>query len=361
MKNEEIFEIAPGLKNGPLSNTGMALIKEVLKLPQSPIGDVFKTMAAFYLFEAKEEIFKKDINPIEELKDSFIKQTEFLKAYHNLNTDILNTNSKYEDKNQISNNAKIETGSYYGNLFKNFDAEAYFNEATEILRTRLQINNIFPEDLNSKTVLDAGCGGGKYSAAWKKLGAGKVIGVDFSKTGIEDTRARIAKTDIDVEFQIDSVLDLSFKNDTFDVVFCNGVLHHTNDYEKGISEIVRVLKKDGMGWIYMIEKPGGYFWDIYEILRVVMKDVDDKIAEKTLKLLNLPAHRIFRILDHLMVSVNKRSTPNEIHSVLENAGAKNIKRLERGVNFDRIEKIYKKEPYAEEKYGVGENIFVFSK
>ena len=56
-----------------------------------------------------------------------------------------------------------------------------------------------------------------------------------------------------------------------------------------------------------------------------------------------------------------RATAEEIAAELELNGATNIKRLQRGSDFDRVEYIYKNTPFAKEKFGVGENRFVFNK
>ena len=59
--------------------------------------------------------------------------------------------------------------------------------------------------------------------------------------------------------------------------------------------------------------------------------------------------------------INLRLTTEEITGELRKAGAKDIRRLTRGTDFDRVERIYQRDPYAIEKYGAGEHRFVFSK
>ena len=73
------------------------------------------------------------------------------------------------------------------------------------------------------------------------------------------------------------------------------------------------------------------------------------------------AYDTFYIFDHAMVPINIRSTPKEVENLLENSGANNIRRLKRGTEFDRVERIFRKEPFAEIKYGVGENRYYFEK
>jgi len=67
------------------------------------------------------------------------------------------------------------------------------------------------------------------------------------------------------------------------------------------------------------------------------------------------------MLDHVMVPINTRLTVQEITDELKSNGATNIRRLTRGTDFDRIEAIYNKTPFAREKFGIGENRFIFSK
>ncbi|SED18803.1 Methyltransferase domain-containing protein [Tenacibaculum sp. MAR_2009_124] len=43
------------------------------------------------------------------------------------------------------------------------------------------------------------------------------------------------------------ICDLPFKNEEFDVVFCNHVLEHIPDDTKAMQELHRILKKDGFG------------------------------------------------------------------------------------------------------------------
>jgi ubiquinone/menaquinone biosynthesis C-methylase UbiE len=266
------------------------------------------------------------------------------------------TNEIFEDE------VKSHTGQHYGNLFKDFDHQSYFNEAKELLKTRLDRNDVLIPNLNKARVLDQGCGGGRYTTAWKLLGVREAIGLDFSEIGLIDARNRINAAGLnDVSFVHGSVLEMPFEDESFDIVYSNGVLHHTENWKKGIEEQLRVMKKGGWGWQYLIENPGGIFRDKIEILRAIMKDVNKDYAQKVLKSMGIPNNRVFYMLDHVMVPINTRIKPEELENELAKNGAINIKRLNRGTDFDRIEAVYKNIPYAKEKFGVGENRYVFNK
>jgi len=248
-------------------------------------------------------------------------------------------------------------------LFSNFSEYHYFDEPFELLNQRLQRSNIII-DTNNKRALDAGCGGGRYTIALKKLGFKFVEGVDFSEININTAKSKQNNTEFsDIKYKIGNVLDLPYEDNRFDFVFSNGVLHHSESIEKGLSEMHRVMKKGGLGWIYLIEKPGGVHWDTIELLRRLIKPVDPELARLTLKLLGVPSNRVFYILDHIMVPINTRITINDIEKLLVDAGFNSLRRLDRGVDFDRIEHLKKidHDNDAIWKYGVGEHRYIFSK
>src|SRR3989338_9808029 len=138
-------------------------------------------------------------------------------------------------------NAK-EVTDLYDDVWNNFD-QAMVEEAFQLLLSRILRNNLPVDLFKDKVVLDMGCGSGRYSIAIKKLGAKKVIGIDYGD-------GKKLKYD-GVEYLKASTLELPFPDNYFDFVFCNGVLHHTVDTIKGINEMYRVLKPGHQSWIYL--------------------------------------------------------------------------------------------------------------
>ncbi|MCX6350584.1 MAG: class I SAM-dependent methyltransferase, partial [Bacteroidetes bacterium] len=305
------------------------LINYLDSLPQDKAHDYLRSMCVPFLFHASESIYKLSEEPInlytEKLKELrvLIKSLVDQKNFNNF-FDASQEHSSFED---YQSEVKQHTGNHYGNLFKNFDNKSYFEEAKNLLETRLVRNNI-NLDYGKLSVLDQGCGGGRYTVAWSLLGAAKCTGLDFSEVGLEDAKYRCQLANINnVDFVKGSVLDMPFEDNSFDIVYSNGVLHHTEDWKKGISEQMRVMKPGGWGWQYLIENPGGIFWDNYEILRAITRNLNKKYAQTVLQSLGLPGNRIFYMLDHVMVPINTRLTPEELVTELEKNGAKNIVRL----------------------------------
>ncbi len=330
-------------------------------MDNSNFSSVLKTWATYYIFVSKEAAFKDTADPTSAINSAFTMQEKMFRTASQLDAQFLGEARGFHQSLDNIQAKETETGDHYGNLFKAFDDEHFFNEAATLLSTRLTRNGIDLANIQHWDVLDAGCGGGRYSAAWAKLGAKSVTGVDFSEIGIHSARERISTKFDNVKFELGDALDIPFPENSFDCAFSNGVLHHTRDWEKGIYELVRVLKPGGLGWLYLIENPGGYFWDVIEILRVLMGPVDKALARASLQILGIPSNRIFYILDHIMVPINIRLTENEIEDCLSRAGAQSIRKLPRGTDFDRVEQIFQNAPYSEMKYGVGEQRYVFSK
>lgn len=70
-----------------------------------------------------------------------------------------------------------------------------------------------------------------------------IILSDFSDGMVDYIRQRYAGKKISVK-KID-IQDIPFENDTFDIIIANSMLYHVKDIELAISEVKRVLKKDG--------------------------------------------------------------------------------------------------------------------
>lgn len=359
-----IEEIVDCIQTKVYGNEPEQIVSFYNQLPKDKFHDYFRILAVPFLFHKTESIFKSNDEP----KALFA--NALTKLLNSTNSSVQNTETQmlfanvfeFVSDESFDNEVKNHTGQHYGNLFKEFDHKSYFEEAKNLLETRLNRNDIVIQNKENLVLLDQGCGGGRYTAAWKLLGIKKAVGIDFSDIGLQDAKTRAEFAGIEnIQFVKGSVLEMPFEDGTFDIVYSNGVLHHTEDWRKGIAEQLRVMKSGGLGWQYLIENPGGIFWDSIEILRAIMKDVNKKFAQDVLRSMGIPMNRVFYMLDHVMVPINTRITPEELTLELKKHGAVNVRRLTRGVDFDRVEAIYKQIPFAKEKFGVGENRFIFNK
>ena len=83
-------------------------------------------------------------------------------------------------------------------------------------------------DLHGKTVLDVGCGGGRYSVTMAKLGVEKVVGVDFAPGMIKLAEQLAADENVDqtrVEFVCGDATSVDFEK-PFDHAIAMGVFDY---------------------------------------------------------------------------------------------------------------------------------------
>jgi len=92
---------------------------------------------------------------------------------------------------------------------------------------------------DGKKILDVGCGiGYLLKHIRKKNKKCYIVGIDFN--------ININKLSIpDCEFRVEDVTKLSFKDDSFDIVYALDALEHINDIASAINQIKRVLKPNG--------------------------------------------------------------------------------------------------------------------
>jgi len=100
--------------------------------------------------------------------------------------------------------------------------------------------------------LDLGCGCGfdTFIMAGKSPSV-RIIGMDVSE-GV-NSAFKLNKRLKNATILRGSASSIPLKNETCDFVYSFGVLHHMDDYKKGILEIDRVLRKKGPVFLYLYE------------------------------------------------------------------------------------------------------------
>jgi ubiquinone/menaquinone biosynthesis C-methylase UbiE len=103
----------------------------------------------------------------------------------------------------------------------------------------------FIGDIKGKRVLDVGCGEGRNTRNFAKMGA-RVVGADVSAKMIHLAQEEENKKPLGIEYQIASWSDLScFNNESFDIVLSTMALMDGPGYEAALKEFYRVLKSAG--------------------------------------------------------------------------------------------------------------------
>ena len=104
-------------------------------------------------------------------------------------------------------------------------------------------------DLRGLRVLDAGCGGGRYSKICGEAGA-TVVGVDHSRA-VDKARQLCAHLD-KVNFAQGDLKRLPLEKASFDFVFSIGVMHHDANTRDVFDAVARMVKPGGRYsvWLY---------------------------------------------------------------------------------------------------------------
>ena len=153
-------------------------------------------------------------------------------------------------------------------------------------------------ELSGLTVLDIGCGPGRFIDICRKYGA-KVWGVDYSDAAY--IAAKNFSSDNDVTIIRCSATNLPIESSQFDLVYSIGVLHHTDCPDVAFSECARVCKKGGRVAISVYGKNGYYDLPHLNLIRRFL----NLLGEKTKKYIALlysvtvvsifyPLHRLFK-------------------------------------------------------------------
>jgi ubiquinone/menaquinone biosynthesis C-methylase UbiE len=100
------------------------------------------------------------------------------------------------------------------------------------------------DSLTGKDVLDVGCGSGIATQLLAEAG-GNVTAVDLTDWAVDTTRRRLTAFALDGDVQQADAEQLPFADESFDLVFSWGVIHHTTDMDRALSELVRVCRPGG--------------------------------------------------------------------------------------------------------------------
>jgi 2-polyprenyl-3-methyl-5-hydroxy-6-metoxy-1,4-benzoquinol methylase len=130
-------------------------------------------------------------------------------------------------------------------------------------------------------LLEVGCGMGFDSVEFLRRGV-RVTVTDLTPSAVELARRHFELEGLQPEsVRVENVLDLSFADDTFDGVWACGVLHHTGDTPKAVSEIRRVLKPGGRAIIsHLYRRPSWmYFLSKYGRENIEFKEEDPPVTD----------------------------------------------------------------------------------
>ena len=216
-------------------------------------------------------------------------------------------------------NPTDQTKAHYAPLFSQFKADlgngSLRFEADCLAYELSQISGI-PE---SALVLDAGCGTGRYAAAWRQLfPSATVIGVD-----INDTILKMGLVDPHSLSPINGNLEaLPFKSGAFDVVMSRGVIQHTSNPSQALRELLRVCRAGGILYFYTYRH--GWYDVVLGKLRKIAKGLGAPFCSRAIyalcRFLRLDPRAPTVILDELFVPIRFAFSEQTILEWLHSSG-----------------------------------------
>lgn len=108
-------------------------------------------------------------------------------------------------------------------------------------------------------LLEIGCGMGIDLIQFARGGA-LVFGIDLTPRHLVLARQHFAMFNLNVIVCRGDAEELSFADETFDLVYSFGVLHHTPGTEQAIQEIYRILKPGGKAIVMLYHKNSIFYW-----------------------------------------------------------------------------------------------------
>jgi SAM-dependent methyltransferase len=104
-----------------------------------------------------------------------------------------------------------------------------------------------------KRVLEIGCGLGTDGAQFARGGAA-YTGVDLTDAAVDLARRGFELFNLPGNFQKADAESLDFRDESFDLVYSHGVLHHTPDACRAVHEIHRVLRPGGRAIVMLYHR-----------------------------------------------------------------------------------------------------------
>ncbi|MFH0773970.1 MAG: class I SAM-dependent methyltransferase [bacterium] len=146
----------------------------------------------------------------------------------------------------IKNEEEVREREYFNGLAKEKGVHWWGNltqagQIRQLVRAELAVR--CAQINEGDTILEIGCSEGDFTKRLLEVtNEVKITAIDISPELIELAKKKISSDN--VRFEVGNISLLDYKDESFNAVVGNAVLHHLN-LDKGLHEIVRVLKEGG--------------------------------------------------------------------------------------------------------------------
>ena len=125
------------------------------------------------------------------------------------------------------------------------------------------------EEGAGRDVLEIGVGMGADHLQWSGANPRSLTGVDLTPRAVEHTRRRLAFAGRHSNLEVADGERLPFPDDSFDIVYSWGVLHHSPNTARAVGEVRRVLRPGGVARVMIYHTHslvGDMLWLRYALL-----------------------------------------------------------------------------------------------
>jgi ubiquinone/menaquinone biosynthesis C-methylase UbiE len=131
-----------------------------------------------------------------------------------------------------------------------------------------------------RDLLEIGLGIGADAVRWAQH-ARSFCGVDLTYESVKATRKHFSLMELKGCLMQGNAQQLHFKDEQFDIIYSYGVLHHTPDISRALSEIHRVLKRTGTFILMLYARESFNFYiriQLYFRLRMLVEIFKKKLG-----------------------------------------------------------------------------------
>lgn len=151
---------------------------------------------------------------------------------------------------------KEEVAEMFNNISGRYDFLNHFLSLGIDKIWRKKAVNMLRE-INPKRLLDLATGTGDFAIESLKLQPEEIVGIDISEGMLEVGRTKMKKRKVDhiISMRLGDSEDLPFEDGHFDAFTVGFGVRNYQNLEKGLAEMLRVLRPEGKGIILEFSKP----------------------------------------------------------------------------------------------------------
>jgi demethylmenaquinone methyltransferase / 2-methoxy-6-polyprenyl-1,4-benzoquinol methylase len=169
---------------------------------------------------------------------------------------------------------------------------------------------------SGSSALDVCCGTGDFAFALKRVAGreGRVVGVDVSREMLDVAREKCGRNQLYVEFREADVLELPFRDGSFDACTVGFGIRNVADIERAFSEMKRVCRQGGHVVCLEITQPKSpVFKQFYQLW-----------FDRAVPRLGRLAAGEAAAYSYLPASVRRFPGPDELRGIMEKAGLRGV-------------------------------------